>query len=275
MQNAAEYAEGLSEIEALVSAYYTEYYKVSLGLPDWADRVALRLREEETYCRRFIEWIEIWFSYRFVGKRVLVCGCGTGGELVNFWDRGAKVFGIDSNKAAVAISKKKARLNCQNEITIEEGCLEKIHFESNSFDFVYCASVLEHVNNVEEALSEIIRCTKPSGRIFIECPDYRQWYEPHYKLPLPMFLPRALNRVLLMIARRPIRFLGSLNLVDSKKLANMIMNHPVTAFRVIHPWPSHWQNPSKWQFRIIKLITRYLEIHRDQFWLLQKREHRP
>ena len=71
MQNAAEYAEGLSEIEALVSAYYTEYYKVSLGLPDWADRVALRLREEETYCRRFIEWIEIWFSYRFVGNGYL------------------------------------------------------------------------------------------------------------------------------------------------------------------------------------------------------------
>lgn len=260
----------MGEIERMMRRYYQEYYKKSLGLPDWAERVDARLKEEESYCLRFIQWIETWFDYSFRGKKVLVCGCGTGGEVVNFWRKGATVYAIDSNNDATKIAKRKSATRCQNEPQIENGCIEKLPFSSNDFDFIYCSTVLEHVDNVEDAVSEMIRCVKPSGRIFIECPDYRQWYEPHYKMSLPMFMPKIVNKAILFACRRPVKFFGTLNLVNSRKLTNIFMNHPVTSFRVLHPWPCHWQQNISLRFRLIKIITTLFEVHRDQFWILQK-----
>ena len=90
-------------------------------------------------------------------------------------------------------------------------------FKDGQFDFIYCFTVLEHVKNVENSISEMVRCTKSKGKIFVETPDYRQLYEGHYKLPLPMFLPIWVNKLFLKILGRPTEFISTINKINSKK----------------------------------------------------------
>ena len=52
-------------------------------------------------------------------------------------------------------------------IPIYECNLERLPFEDNEFDFVYCSHVLEHVNDPDKACSELMRVGK---RGFIESP---------------------------------------------------------------------------------------------------------
>jgi len=263
--------ESLSkQIDALIREYYEGYYKTQLGLPDWKSRVDLRLKEEEFYCRRFIDYIEVWLSYNFDGKKVLVVGCGTGGELVNFNKKGADVYGLEPDYKAYQISLLKAKLQGIPENNIVKGYSEKLPYADNNFDFVYCFTVLEHVSDVRRSIEEMVRVTKPLGRIFIETPDYRQFYEGHYKLPLPMFLPKWFNKVFLKLLGRPTQLFDSLQFVNSRKLTNIFMEYPVTAFMVIRPWATG----GKWSINIFAsirhLITKFTGIQNNQVWLLQK-----
>jgi SAM-dependent methyltransferase len=43
-------------------------------------------------------------------------------------------------------------------------------FQSNIFDYVICNHVLEHVDNIEKCLSEMIRVCKPKGKIILSFP---------------------------------------------------------------------------------------------------------
>ena len=53
-----------------------------------------------------------------------------------------------------------------------ECSIDKMPFEDKEFDFVYCAHVLEHLNDPQAACQEIIRVGK---RGYIECPS--SWHE--------------------------------------------------------------------------------------------------
>ena len=48
------------------------------------------------------------------------------------------------------------------------GDISALPFLDNSFDFVYCAHVLEHINNLETAMKELMRVGK---RGYIELPS--------------------------------------------------------------------------------------------------------
>jgi SAM-dependent methyltransferase len=80
---------------------------------------------------------------------------------------------------------------------------ENLPFASGSFDFVFSNEVIEHVANDRLALAEMVRVTRPNGRILIFCPN--RWYpvEQHgiywreqYKfgnIPLVNYLPDVLR----------------------------------------------------------------------------------
>ena len=85
------------EIDNKIIEYYKDYYKTTLGLPNWDFLSKQRLNEEEIYCSRYINRIKQWIDIDFKGLRVLVVGSGTGGELVNFHNEGAEVYGISKN----------------------------------------------------------------------------------------------------------------------------------------------------------------------------------
>jgi 2-polyprenyl-3-methyl-5-hydroxy-6-metoxy-1,4-benzoquinol methylase len=261
-------------LEELITKYYTNYYKAQLGLPDWQSRVEMRLNEEEIYCRRFIDWVEEWFDYNFTGKKVLVVGSGTGGEIMNFHRKGAIVYGIEPNEDALQICKMKAKLNNLSQDNIIKGFSEELPYPNEKFDFIYCFTVLEHVNDVNLSIREMVRCAKNKGKIFIGCPDYKQLYEGHYKLPLPMFLPKWINKIILKCLGRPSNFMDSINKINSKQLQNVFSVLPVTAIRVFRVNQEKNQIFSfsiSYAAKMIQnFIKRFFGIHINQIWLLHK-----
>lgn len=99
-------------------------------------------------------------------KKLLDIGSGKGNHLVGFSRCGLKVYGIDKRNECVKILK---------EVDIRECDIEKDRFpyEANYFDFVFSKSVLEHVWNADNFLSESLRILKPGGIAVFMTPDWR------------------------------------------------------------------------------------------------------
>jgi SAM-dependent methyltransferase len=70
------------------------------------------------------------------------------------------------------------------------GMAPALPFRDGSFDTVLCTSVLEHVENAEAGVSELVRVLRPGGRLLITVPflyptheaPYDYWRTTHYGL---------------------------------------------------------------------------------------------
>lgn len=256
------------KINQLVRDYYTDYYRDQLALPDWEYRVAARLSEHESVMP-FITQIETWFNEHFSGnKKVLVVGGGTGREFVALTRRGCDTYAVEPSSEATRIGLLKARYLKIAPFRFMRGNAEALPFANDTFDFVWCVAVLEHVHDVETSIQEMVRVTRPLGRIFIVTYDYRQFYEPHYKLTVPLFLPKWILRLYLRLKGRPPEFLNTLQFVNQNILQNIFQVCPVTAFQILHRWPRPVRIGTRAWF--IQLMERFLGIQQKQWWILQK-----
>jgi 2-polyprenyl-3-methyl-5-hydroxy-6-metoxy-1,4-benzoquinol methylase len=148
---------------------------------------------------------------------------------------------------------------------------EDLSFEDNSFDLVYCFTVLEHVSNVKESIREAIRVTKQGGFTFIFTPDYRQIFEGHYKLFLPLVLPRIIIKAFLILKRRPLKFIDSLQFVNSKMLRMEFEKYQVASMFIYWPLAN---SPRKAMYKLQGMIRNLFGIEPNQFWLLKKIDDR-
>ncbi|MBC8206611.1 MAG: methyltransferase domain-containing protein [Kiritimatiellales bacterium] len=107
-----------------------------------------------------------------VDCRVLDIGAGRGALL----DR----IPPDCKKVAVDISETAARqLSARG---IEASCIdldtEPLPCDPDSFDYIFCLEVIEHLNRPAETLREIHRTLKPSGRFIVSVPNIYQLLTP-------------------------------------------------------------------------------------------------
>jgi 2-polyprenyl-6-hydroxyphenyl methylase / 3-demethylubiquinone-9 3-methyltransferase len=96
---------------------------------------------------------------------VLEVGCGGGILSEEIARMGFITTGIDPSEQSLnsAINHSK---ESKLKIKYEKGAGENLPFQKNSFDFVLCCDVLEHVHDLPKVISEISRVLK-SGGIFI------------------------------------------------------------------------------------------------------------
>ena len=89
------------------------------------------------------------------GKRVLELGCGAGEASVFLAKQGAEVTATDISGEMLLVA---TRLAQKNGVTIatEKALSHDLPFPDNSFDIVYCANLLHHVD-LEETVSEVRR----------------------------------------------------------------------------------------------------------------------
>lgn len=120
-----------------------------------------------TYPQKLGNYIyERFFSVFNIDKpKILDIGCNTGTALKCFKENNSNLdlYGLDIRDENV------------EGVTFKECDLEKekIPFEDNSFDFVYSKSVLEHVFNTDNFVSEALRVLKPGGCFVALTPDWR------------------------------------------------------------------------------------------------------
>ncbi len=101
---------------------------------------------------------------------ILDVGCGGGktlGRLANLAPNG-KVFGLDYSADMVEYSKKVNKaLISQNRVQIVEGSVEKMGFKDGFFDLVTAFETYYFWNSFPDALKEIKRVLKPSGKLLL------------------------------------------------------------------------------------------------------------
>lgn len=106
------------------------------------------------------------------GKRVLDVGCGLGMYTSAFQRYTPHVFGVEIE----ADRAREARERAQG-VTRSVG--EALPFTDDAFDVVFSHEVLEHVSDDRWCAREMVRVTRPGGRIVIFVPNRLYFFETH------------------------------------------------------------------------------------------------
>ena len=102
------------------------------------------------------------------GHRVLEAGCGPGTALAVLLDRigpGGRVVGIDPTTAFIEEAGRRAAAAGAANAEYREGDIREIPYPDAAFDAAFCDKVLIHVGPTEQAIREMVRVTKPGGRV--------------------------------------------------------------------------------------------------------------
>jgi SAM-dependent methyltransferase len=101
--------------------------------------------------------------------RVLDDGCGIGSYVGRLSELAREVYGLDFELERV---QEGARRLGQTDLLCGVG--EHLPFRDCAFDMVLSNEVIEHVDDDREAVREMVRVTRPGGRVLIFCPN--RWY---------------------------------------------------------------------------------------------------
>jgi SAM-dependent methyltransferase len=110
----------------------------------------------------------------FAGKTVLDVGCGVGNDLSRFARGGADVTGIDIAPHAIELARRNfEQRKLSGQFLVMDG--EAMAFPDNSFDLVYCHTVLHFTPEPERMIAEIHRVLKPGGQAILMIVNRRSW----------------------------------------------------------------------------------------------------
>lgn len=114
-----------------------------------------------------LDELETSFVERFGrGKTILEVGCGTGLVLTRLVRFAKSAQGIDLSPGMLKHAEARG-------LDVREGSATDIPFPDASFDVTCSFKVLSHVPDIETALSEMARVTRPGGTVIAE------FYNPH------------------------------------------------------------------------------------------------
>jgi ubiquinone/menaquinone biosynthesis C-methylase UbiE len=130
-------------------------------------------------------------------KRVLDIGCGKGGVVIACALKGAEAVGFDLDERELNLARLRAKSYNLGNVSISNGDAENIPFPDNYFDLVTALSVLEHVNNLEKVIKEMVRVTKPGGCCYVTGPNPISPREGHYKVFYIPYMPKFLGKIYL------------------------------------------------------------------------------
>ena len=103
---------------------------------------------------------------------ILDAGCGSGRNLAELSPFG-RLTGLEPSHASAEVARSRGLG------TIVESGVERMPFETESFDLVVSLDVIEHVAYHEAALRELRRITRPGGRLLVTVPAYQALWSSH------------------------------------------------------------------------------------------------
>ena len=103
------------------------------------------------------------------GQRVLDVGCGSGGALPAVLERispGGQAVGVDLSETMIAEARRRWA-SPDRRLRFEIADARDLPFETGSFDACRTDRMMSHVPQPEAALAEMLRVTRPGGRIAV------------------------------------------------------------------------------------------------------------
>ena len=110
------------------------------------------------------------------GSKVLDVGCGAGeacAELAGIVGEEGSVTGIDPSNAMIAAAGHAASV-AKRAVDFRVASIYALPFPDGVFDAVRAERVFQHLDNPEAGLAEMIRVTRPGGRLMVADPDHGQ-----------------------------------------------------------------------------------------------------
>lgn len=92
-------------------------------------------------------------------------GCGTGALAARLAEAGYDMVGVDPSEGMLRVLEQRT-----SRVRGVQGSGTSLDFPDSSFDLVYCVAVMHHIaeqEDVRRTLSEMVRVTRPGGRVLI------------------------------------------------------------------------------------------------------------
>lgn len=104
---------------------------------------------------------------RYAGQKILEVGVGAGTDFTQWVRAGAQAHGIDLTQEAIDHVQHRLNVYGLRAAEVKRADAENLPYPPNTFDLVYSWGVIHHSPNTQKCLEEIVRVTKPGGRIKI------------------------------------------------------------------------------------------------------------
>lgn len=119
-------------------------------------------RERGAGYHKMLDDLELGLVERYgQGKDILEAGCGTGLLLERARHFATSATGIDISGGMLAKATERG-------LSVAQGSVTELPYKDASFDLVYSVKVLAHIEDIEGALSEMARVTRPGGYVLAE-----------------------------------------------------------------------------------------------------------
>lgn len=140
------------------------------------------------------------------GETLLDAGCGEGRHCFGALERGARVVGLDLDRASLKRAAGALRFRAQELGSFGamlQGDTFALPFRDATFDKVICSEVMEHVHDYRAAARELARVTRPHGLVAVTIPTatsenlYLRLGDDYFESPgghIRIFRPRELAR---------------------------------------------------------------------------------
>ncbi len=157
------------------------------------------------------------------GSRILDLGSGVGSFVVACRRRGLRAFGLEPDRigqGAKITSIQIARRRLSAPVFVS-GVGEGLPFPDGCFDFVVMNQVIEHVADQFMVLREATRVVRVGGAVYVACPNYLCFYEPHYRIFWLPLLPKIVGRIYLRLRGRSPAMLEQLTYTTNGRLRKL------------------------------------------------------
>jgi SAM-dependent methyltransferase len=144
------------------------------------------------------------------GMKVLEVGCGEGGVLLAFVQKGCQGVGVDMDEARIAMAKDFMPVEiAAGNIEMHSADIYDPLFESkfeNAFDLIVLKDVIEHIHDQEKIMAQFKRYLKPGGHIYFGFPPFDMPFGGHQqvssnrlfsKLPWTHILPMSIYKAIM------------------------------------------------------------------------------
>ena len=210
-------------------------------------REGYSLNEEESYrlARELLNPIRNQYQWDLVsrfanlqeGMRILEIGSGHGALIILANRMGFDTVGIEADPDILSVSREILEFYGVSPERVSHAFGEKLPFLDGEFDAVFSTSVLEHVQDVTAVIDESIRVTKPGGVIIHSFPNYRSFFEGHFKCLWLPFLGHRSGKWFIRLLdkltanphnriRRDYDYLDTLNLTSLRTVRDTHEAHP-------------------------------------------------